>query len=157
MNTGIYWTIKVALVVHLRFHSCERLPRSFVPQCLMRTSVLQIHSLISRLCPQEHRQILIMDHGIGYFDDNPLFFIFASQFYCRLYGIVNSLIPTPLQRYLNSLEVYSTPLFDLRTLIFFFVWFYKRFLNFWNRLKTSFLAFKKYIHVLLEKSSINVT
>jgi hypothetical protein len=75
-----------------------------------------------------------------------LFFLSGTPFCCGLYGTVNYLlIPFSVQNSANSVEVYSPPLSDRKTLIYFLVWFSTRALNSWNLLKTSLLVFRKKI------------
>ena len=75
-----------------------------------------------------------------------------------MYGVVfYRAIPHFLQNSSNSFLQNSPPLSILNTFIFFFVWFSTRALNYLNMSNTLDFFLKKYIHVLLENSSINET
>ena len=103
--------------------------------------------------PQKHCKLPgileIQPRGVSWSD---------NTFYFGLYGVVNSLlIPESFHKSLNSFDENFLPLSDQKILIFFFVWFSIKALNFLNFLYTSSLFFIKYIHVFLEKSSMKET
>ena len=80
-----------------------------------------------------------------------LLFLSTTPFCCGLYGKVSSLlILSCLQKYLNSLELNSPPVSNLKILIFFHERFSTRALNSLNLSNTSSFFFKKYIQVSRE-------
>jgi hypothetical protein len=125
----IDWTTKDAKMTHLWLHTNECLLWYLVLQDLMRTPVLNVDLCVTCLCPKKHGQVLVCIMALV----APMmdrYFCSATPFCCGLYGTVNSLlIPTSLQKPSNSLEVYSPPLSNLKTLIYFPVWFSTRALN----------------------------
>ena len=77
-----------------------------------------------------HWKILIMKHCSSEASMIVLFFLYAIQFCCGLYGVDNFLlIPESLHNSLNSFDVNSPPLFDRKVFSFFYVLFSIKSLN----------------------------
>ena len=89
---------------------------------------------------------------------NIMFILSVTPLFWGVYGVVFfRTTPHFLQNSSNSFLQNSQPLSILNTFIFFSIWFSTKALNSLNLWKTSDFFLRKYIHVFLEKSSINYT
>lgn len=86
-----------------------------------------------------------------------LFILSPIPFYCGvLWANIYLLIPFSSQNFTNSLEVNSPPRSDLKHFKFFPVSFSTKAMNSLNLLNASDFSFRKFYHIILEKSSVKI-